>query len=395
MSDKSKSPKNDNKQVSPNKINSLYNLDYCLRKAIAIQVIGKRLKGVNDASEKVTEEAFSKAVDISQPYISKWIYKPEIKDGDVDPEDTNKRAPTFAQILQAAKYFGLSEYQMITEAIESDKQSGDDERMLYGKVLERADDLLAGLKENIRTDRTFLYDDTNSENLKRIQKLEKSRYIGFFLENQSTIGHFIMETSGVLKTGSVQALLRVVSEEENPYRCNIVCPMNQKLLYIYLRQDSAQNDRGMIVFDVGFRLQGKFRGGSAVMVSTNRSTETLQVQWAVLVRIDDNDDIRIADKLNERNAPSMLQDWTNRAEEMDLFDQIFMANKAIFDADEIVYPVLKEPYPIPTDENPFINFKELRLRQKNFYEHIYREHLKKIKFAEAWNQSMKELEENF
>lgn len=92
MSEKNKS---DNKQTSPNKINSLYNLDYCIRKAIAIQVIGKRLKGINETSEKITEEAFSNAVDMSQPYISKLIYKPDIKNGDVDPEDTNKRAPTF------------------------------------------------------------------------------------------------------------------------------------------------------------------------------------------------------------------------------------------------------------------------------------------------------------
>lgn len=280
---------------------------------------------------------------------------------------------------------------MLTEAIEKDKQAGDDEKMFYGKVLEKADNLLSGLKENIRTDKSFLYDDANSENLTRIRKLEKARYLGFFLENQSTIGHFIMETSSVLKTGSVQALLRVISEEENPYRCNIVCPMNQKLLYIYLRQDSAQNDRGMIVFDVGFRLQGKFRGGSAVMVSTNRSTETLQVQWAVLVRIDDNDDIRIADKLNERNAPSMLRDWINRSEEMDLFDQIFISKQVISDADNVIYPVLKEQYPASTDEKPFINFDELRSRQKYFYEHTYREHLKKMNLAQAWNDSIKEL----
>lgn len=386
--------KGDKSKTVDNKVYSLGKLDYCLRKAIGIQVIGKRIRTDDEkgSSKKPTEEEFAEEIGAAQSQVSKWMNKPSIKGGDVDSLDDNKRAPGFEQILRASVFFHMTLYEMIKEAIKRDENAGEAEKMLYdnvfGKynVLSDAKKLAEDLDNNLQKDKAYKYEKRDGEDyLSRIRKLERARYVGFYLEYDGSIGHFILETASALKTAAVPGLMRVVGKEENPYRCNIISPMNQKQLYIYLRQDSAGNDRGMMIFYIGYHMQGSFQCGSGVLISSNRDNGASQSQWVVILRMEDRQDDAIGIHVKERELPGRLQYLGSMADEMNRLDEAFVSDEAMKAADQMIRPVLEEP--LPAEKNHVVSYECVHGRQKVLYDTLYKPDLQNLKLDTVWKRA--------
>lgn len=200
-------------------------------------------------------------------------------------------------------------------------------------------------------------DPKGEDHMALIRKLRRSVYLGFFLSEQGSEGsvpeaqHFVVETAEATKSGAVLAFMRVVGKAENRYRCNIVSPPNQRYLYVYMRQDSATNDRAMLMFHADAGIQGMYTCGSGAMLSTDRKTGAKRLQWVAIVRVGDNDDEMTCGCDDERRMPAIQRELESaaRSGHDNKVDRRLVSSDEVRAADEAVLAHLARPLPRPEE----------------------------------------------
>ena len=350
--------------------NHLDDLEYCIRKGIGVYCIRKYLRATNK-----TQTELANFLDITQPTISRWGNTADVEEFIITSDSESRHAPTLMQVIRVSSYFHKSMSTMLKDVIYEEQTKP----CLYNtEMLWRIKSLAAGMEENSKV----LSEQKGTDHFGIINKLQKSKYLGFFISHDPKKGieHFIIETAEASRSASVLAFARVIGKAENIYRCNIVSPPNQKHLYIYLRQDSGKHDRGVIVFKVDNDIQGSFDCGSGVMFSTDRKSEEKRLQWVVILRIGENSDPLTAECSDERSAPYIQCELAAKAGDLNVHDTSFEQGETVKVADAILEPILREPLPAPNGF--YLDFACLKERQDILYEEVCEGRLKGISFAE-------------
>ena len=348
--------------------NHLGDLEFCIRKGIGVYCIRKYLKLTNK-----TQTDLADFLGLTQPTISRWLNTVDAKNDLITSTSDSRHAPTLMQIIQISSFFHRSIHSMLKDVISAEQNTP---LLFRPEILESVKRLAAGMDESSKG----TSEQKGIDHFGIINKLQKSRYLGFFMSHdpQKGIEHFVIDTGEAVRSASVLAFTRVIGKAENIYRCNIVSPPNQKHLYVYLRQDSGKHDRGMIVFKVDNDIQGSFACGSGIMFSTERKSEEKRLQWVVILRIGENNDPLTSECSDERNAPLIQTELAARADALNVSDTLFEQGDAVKSADFIIEPILREP--MPTPNGFYIDFDCLEERQDFLYEEVYGKHLKKISF---------------
>lgn len=374
--------------------NYLNDFDWCLRKAIAVYVISKEMRPFSDLSqESFTHDIEKKEqVRIDPGTLSKWMSPVNIANGKiVSKNDDYKRVPTFGQLMAISAHIKKPVQLMIREAVEEDKKSKNS--LLGGSFADRAKTLSKELKSQVKKQKTFQYEAKSSDHLKRILKFERSRYIGFFLsasarnsENGPRVEHFVLETSDTLETAAVQCLMRVFGKAEDSYRCNIVSPPNrQNYVYIYLRQDTGNCDRGMMVFRVPSGIQNFFQCGMGFLLSNRREDGLLGLQNVIILRIGETIGEDLSAKLDERNAASMLRAMQKRGSMLNAADLAFENTSDLRQTDRILREELLKMQSKWSDG--FLCIGDLKERHDEVYK-LYEEQIEnKLCLEQRWNET--------
>lgn len=358
----------------------LNDYDYCIRKLIAVHVFKQFLSETG-----IKQNEMAKAMGIGQPLLSKWINAPYINGTVLRPTSENQRAPSFYQIALASIYMKKPIDTMLKEAIvlESHEPTG----LLTHFQFENRNKSFATSFQIKRPVKEFEYEEKNTDHLRKIAKLEHSRYIGFYLseQNSNRLQHFIMETSGVLPTASVQAMVRILGKAEYPYRCNIISPPNQRYLYIYLRQDSGKYDRGIMFFHEDEDIQGNYLCGSGVMLSTERRSGHLCLQWVVIVYLGENDDPVTSDMLSNNSAIATLRRIQHQSVALNKEDHAFLRRAELIQADNTIRELLLQSLPSIQDSRLYLS--ELDKRQSDLFQNAYSQKVKNIDLRTAWSDT--------
>lgn len=287
-------------------------------------------------------------------------------------------------VLRISAYFQKPFIVMLRRVIAQEERKP----LLYDKhMLRRVKNFTDHLPDNPRSD--AFTDKKGDDHFEIINKLARSRYIGFFAAGQEgAVEHFIMETADATVTASVPAFIRVVGKAENVYRCNVVSPPNQRHLYVYMRQDSAKNDRGILIFHADEDIQGVFACGSGLMLSTDRKSGEKRIQWVAIVRMGHNDNSITAHLRDERLATSVQKGLSSMASVLNDADLAFSQSESIHTADDLVGPVLRENLPSPNGF--YLDFACLKDRQATFYQKTYKK-LADLCFVRDWKAAHAEL----
>lgn len=192
-----------------------------------------------------------------------------------------------------------------------------------------------------------------------------------------------MDTYGALDTGAVPVLIRNVGRASDMYRGNIVSDPAQPYLYIYMRQDTGTVDRGVMVFRYfDGDVQGAYKCGSGVMLSTERNLLVPHLHWVIIIKIKDNTKMIENDIIiNERDTVEIVRQAQRQAKEIDRTDELFLCENGINEIDKLIRPVLEEALPFPKEH--YIMFDELSERQVAFHDGIYKEHIAKRTFSDV------------
>lgn len=349
--------------------NHLDDIEFCIRKGIGVYCINKYLK-----SEDKGQEDLANYLGITQPTVSRWKKTDDVKEFTITSTSDSRHAPTLMQIILISSFLHKSLSTMLRDVINEEQKKP---LLLNTEMVKRVNAIVTGMSE-ITKDSS---EHKGTDHFGIINKLQKSRYIGFFISSdpRKNVEHLIIDTAEAVRSASVPAFTRIIGKAENIYRCNIVSPPNQKHLYIYLRQDSGKYDRGMIVFKVDNDIQGPFDCGSGIMLTTNRKSEEKRLQWIVIIRIGENYDQLTSECSDERSAPYIQNELATRAMILNEADTLFEQEESVKTADQIVESILKEPLPAPNEF--YMDFECLKDRQDYLYEEVYETFLKHIPFA--------------
>lgn len=215
--------------------NKLEDFDFCLRKAIGYQ-LHQQIKhaGINLSD-------FAKSIGVRQPDISKWATLPIKKT--ITSTDSCAHAPTFLQIIKACTKLEVAILDMLYDAIEADKHQ--QIPLLCKEFVKEATNLVSELQlldKNKSIEKRIESIAKSPTDLSRVIKLERSTYLGFFLHKNKDaesyeVDHFILDSYSALNSGAVPVFIRTVGRSADIYRGNIVSPIGQPYLYIYMRQD--------------------------------------------------------------------------------------------------------------------------------------------------------------
>lgn len=348
--------------------NKLEDFDFCLRKAIGYQ-LHQQIKhaGINLSD-------FAKSIGVRQPDISKWATLPIKKT--ITSTDSCAHAPTFLQIIKACTKLEVAILDMLYDAIEADKHQ--QIPLLCKEFVKEATNLVSELQlldKNKSIEKRIESIAKSPTDLSRVIKLERSTYLGFFLHKNKDaesyeVDHFILDSYSALNSGAVPVLIRTVGRSADIYRGNIVSPIGQPYLYIYMRQDSGKKDRGIMAFHF-FEgdIQGQFRCGSGIVLSTERNLNTIHLQWVVLIRIQVNKKMIGNETIDENYTIEKLRETQERAEEINHQDEVFLQENRITELDSIIRPVLEQALPSPRGH--YLILDELDERQKVFHDEYY------------------------
>ena len=236
----------------------------------------------------------------------------------------------------------------------------------------------------------------SGEHLQRIIRFEKSTYLAFFLHNNNDgtrkVDHMFVDTFHEVNSSAIPVSLRIFGRAEHSYHGHVVSPPGQPYVYLYMRQDIEDYDRGVMVFHYfSGDIEGQVQGTAGVMLSTERNTKTFTTQWVVLLRIKNNEDAWPHDLLKDSNDPNDLRKRSQAAKIVNDTDAELIANnpleaknnwdsiqfqKWITDLDSIIEPFLSNEIP---DQNDAILQFELEERHKSFKKVYYPEMIKVLK----------------
>lgn len=365
------------------KQNYLDKPDYCLRKAMGVYCIPQYLQSTGSTQRKLAE-----FLGVSQATISKWLNTDGVVDCCITSEKDSRYAPQLIHILRISAILQRPLHVMLQDVIAIEKNQG---QFLKEPMLEEAE-MLAKMMESVPLggiEKLYSATRKGEDHFAIINKLQKSRYVGFFISAGSSkrIEHLIVDTAMALDSALVPASLRIVGKAENHYRCCVASPPNQKHLYIDMEQQGGKYDRGTMAFCVDDDMQGPFMCGSGYVISTDRKSGENRIQWIVILRIGSyNDALTSGFEPYDESLDSMAKwqpyaaaDWLNRA------DREFVSRGAMRQADSIVEPVLRESLPVPTGH--YISFSCLGDRQRKFYEEIYQHELRSLNLIDDWNDT--------
>lgn len=325
------------------KKNRLDSFDFCVRKSIAVHVFG------NNTGESLAE--FAKAVDTMQPTLSKWISR-ETSDGKILSTMESRHAPTMAQIFQASAYLSISIAEMIDIAIDGEEKSP----LIPLRMLEKMKKLSNEFHEKgiVVSPKN---DNRTTDYLKKINRVSNAQYYGFFLQD-SELGHLIIDTYEPYKSGSVPMTARIIGKAGNPYRGNVVSPPGNDHLYFYIRQEDGKNDRGLMVFYIDDDMQDAYKCGSGILVSTDRKTGKVRLQWVAIIRTGESE------KPSSKDTMQILHDIQEHETEINQKDHILEAS--LREIDKVIRPILEED--LPVIQNHHIQFDDLSDRQEKLYD---------------------------
>ena len=360
--------------------NHLDNFDFCLRKTIAIHVFGR------NKDDNMTD--FAKALDTSQPMLSKWLNCITDDKGRITPTLESRHAPNTAQIILASAYLSMPVVEMIDAAIDGEERKA--RPMISAGMLSRMQQLSSELHEKGVAVSSKRFEKRTDAYLKKIKRTGNARFVGFFLHDGS-VEHMIIETYTPFKTGSVPMTARIIGKAGNPYRGNVVSPPGNDHLYFYIRQEDGKNDRGIMVFYIDDDMQDQYRCGYGILLSTDRKTGQIQLQWVIIIRTESEN------QANENDTMLALKKIQMQEQEINASDRIFEDTNDIKILDQMLKPLLEET--LPEAKGNVIQFADLRSRQKRLYEiyqSIYNPELtiaeKKVAFAkEQYEQAVENL----
>lgn len=324
--------------------NHLNSFDFCLRKAIALHVFSK------NSDETLSE--FAKAIDTTQPTLSKWMSRETDRQGRITPSLESRHVPSASQILLASAYLSIPVIEMIDEAIKGEEK----QPLIPLNILERIKKLSKDLHDKSMVSLPKHYERRTPDYLKKIKRTGNSRYIGFFLQDKN-VEHLIVETYEPYESGSVPMTARIIGKAGNPYRGNVVSPPGNDHLYFYIRQEDGKNDRGIMVFYIDDDMQDTYKCGSGILLSTDRKTGTLRLQWVVIIRVGESFPPISTDTM------VILQEIQAREHEINQEDREY--EKYLVEIDTVIKPILEED--IPESQGSHIIFDNLKTRQEELY----------------------------
>ena len=360
--------------------NHLDNFDFCLRKTIAIHVFSK------NCDDNMTE--FAKALETTQPMLSKWLNCITDEKGRITPTLESRHAPNTSQIILASAYLSMPVIEMIDIAIDEEKAHP----LISSGMLNRMQQLSKDLHEKGVVASPKRFEKRTDDYLKKINRTGNAKFIGFFLQDDS-VEHLIIETYEPFKTGSVPMTARIIGKAGNPYRGNVVSPPGNDHLYFYIRQEDGKNDRGVMIFYIDDDMQDQYKCGYGLLLSTHRKTGKIQLQWVVIIRMEAKPDSIKNDTM------LALREVQEHEKEINDADREFETTNKVKMLDSLLRPLLEEDLPIA--HNHSIQFDDLRIRQKRLFE-IYcaiskpeiANAEKRVAFAKAqYEQALLELKE--
>lgn len=185
---------------------------------------------------------------------------------------------------------------------------------------------------------------------------------------------------------------RIIGKAGNPYRGNVVSPPGNDHLYFYIRQEDGKNDRGIMVFYIDDDMQDLYKCGYGILLSTDRKTGKVQLQWVVIIRVD------IEKQNNESDTMLALREIQKNEKEINDSDRRFERTNEIRLLDQMIKPLLEEK--LPEEQENSIQFDDLSMRQKRLYElyqSIYESEMEnaeiKVEYAKRqYEQALSELE---
>lgn len=358
--------------------NLLDDVEFCIRKGIGFYCIPRYLRKMHLSQAKL-----GGMLGINQENVSRWKSDSEMEPYRIDSTMKARHAPTTFEILKCSSIFHISVETMIREVVAAEEVN---EKFCKPEILEEIKRISAGFQpiEQKNGDET-----KGSDHFERIDLLRNSVYIGFFLESNGEMSHFIMETSEeATHSASVHAFIRLIGKAAQIYRCNIVAPTNQKHLYVYMRQDGGKNDRGILTFRMDTDMQDEFVCGSGLMYSTARKNGEKRIQWVVILKISDNHNSLTANSGNEKEADFIRRKLQENSQNLNQMDGEFVETEQVRNVDEIIEPVLRQNLPSPTGF--YLDFKCLDDRQEEIYEEIYSKKLKSVELSSVWEKTHKE-----
>lgn len=330
--------------------NHLDNFDFCLRKAIAVHVFGR------NREDNMTE--FAQAIGVSQPMVSKWLNCYTDDDGRITPDLESRHAPNTAQIILASAYLSKPVIEMIDDAIEGEKKL----KLISTGMLNKMQQLSNDLHEKGIAVPPKRFEKRSEDYLKKINRTGNARFIGFYLRD-GDIEHLIIDTYEPIKTGSVPMTARIVGKAGNPYRGNVVSPPGNDHLYFYIRQEDGKNDRGVMIFYIDDDMQDEYKCGYGILLSTDRKTGKIQLQWVIIIRFENKPENREIDTM------LALHEIQKNEKEINNTDRELESTSRIKLLDSMLRPFLEAELPVAHDHS--IQFDDLRDRHKKLFD-IYR-----------------------
>lgn len=290
-------------------------------------------------------------------------------------------------ILKFSAYAHISIAEMVWDVISEEERKP---KFCKPEILDEIKKIGAGLK---LPQQGKAVEDKGSDHFGRINLLRNSRYLGFICESDGSLSHFIMETSAdATSAASVHAYIHLIGKAMHVYRCKIVSPPNQMHLYVYMRQDSGKNDRGIMTFWADTDMGYEFLCGSGVLYSTERQNGQKRIQWVVILRIGNNSNHLTLNSGLEKNAIYIQQSLEENTRATDDKDKRFTDTDEVKKADEIIRGTLTEP--LPNSSGYYLDFDCLKQRQKDFFENAYEGLLDQIDMETAWKRIYDQQEGN-
>ena len=325
--------------------NHLDSFDFCLRKSIAVHVFGK------NKDETLAE--FARAIDTTQPTLSKWMSMTVDSKHRITPQHESRHAPSASHIILASAYLSMPVAEMIDEAIKGEETAN----LIPSGMLEKMRKLSKKLHENGVAASPKRSEKRSPDYLKKIKRAAYSRFIGFYIQD-GAIQHMIIETYETYKTGSVPLVARIIGKAGNPYRGNVVSPPGNDHLYFYIRQEDGKNDRGIMIFYIDDDMQDTYKCGSGIILSNDRKTGKIRLQWIVILRTGKSSNPISKDTMQ------ILEEMQAREQEINFEDREY--EKSLGRIDGIIKPILEESIPEPNGN--YLQFYSLRGRQEKLYE---------------------------
>lgn len=380
---------------------SLKQFDYVIRKCVAVNAVQRIAK-----AEGIKNLAAS--IGVNQTTVSRWINMPVIENGEY-PEGKesyagNRLEPSLEQLLNIASQKEISLTSMIVDSIEADERKRFALTDSSGNFdVNNADrDVLPLLYGTVRDEALKLKDNLDIKAEKKIpiqvsiraSMIQQLRYVGFFISASGDLDHFILETSEAIKEDVVPAIMWIADKEKYPYRCNMVIPMSRDYMFVYMRQDDSNMDRGMMIFPFDEDITGEhYLCGAGILMSLNRKDYDPVMQWVVMLKIGENDD-EITQKLSGSNIDRTINKVRKQFRKYDVIDKAFFNNSAMKEADVLIEPVLSDKF--PRAKNHRLDFRSLKKAQEKLFKMLYGEELdqanpNKPSLDEAWNDAAKSI----